>query len=47
MFSVQGAILFAGGCYGIYLMGVLLKELTNDAKESFAIWLEERKESKI
>lgn len=43
MLSWQGAILFAGGCYGIYLVGVLLRELTNDAKESFAIWLEERK----
>ena len=44
MLSWQGAILFAGFLYGVYLCGVVLKELTNDFKESFAIWNEERKE---
>jgi hypothetical protein len=43
MFSWQGLILFLGACYGIYLTGVLLRELTNDAKESIAIWLDDRK----
>ena len=44
LISWQGAFLFAGFLYLIYLSGVVLKELTNDAKESFAIWNEERKE---
>ena len=44
MLSWQGAVLFAGFLYGVYLCAVALKELTNDFKESFAIWNEERKE---
>tara|TARA_B100000085_G_scaffold137044_1_gene124856 strand:- start:781 stop:921 length:141 start_codon:yes stop_codon:yes gene_type:complete len=44
LISWQGAFLFAGFLYLIYLSGVVLKEMTNDAKESWAIWNEERKE---
>ena len=44
LLSVQGAILFLGFCYGVYLVGAFIKELTNDFKESFAIWNAERKE---
>ena len=44
MLSWQGAILFAGFLYLIYLSGVVLKEMTNDFRESWAIWNEERKE---
>jgi len=44
LISWQGAFLFAGFLYLIYLSGVVLKELSNAAKESFAIWNEERKE---
>jgi len=42
MMSIQGLFLFLGFCYLIYLSGVVLKELTNDFKESYAIWKYER-----
>lgn len=43
MISVQGLILFLGFCYLIYLSGVVIKELTNDIRETFAIWNDERR----